>query len=171
MRELAPAEFGGLFDACKTAFRYETLQYFPSDAEAFEASQLGEKMADDSKARLDMIAWEDTLLAAHQRGATFTRVRLVVEPLSAYVRWELVNYCSMEQGFVLPTINPDHSSIGSDFWLFDGLIGVRMAYTIDGHFDGAYQMGSVYSLRRHRDTLLAASVPLDRYLETLTVRS
>lgn len=170
MREMEPADLGELFDTCKTAFRFETLQYFPDDAEMFEAAQRGDKLARDSKAYIDMVAWEDTLLAARQRGATFTRVRLVIEPLTPYVRWELVNYCPMEQVYVLPTSNPNHPTIGSDFWLFDDA-GVHMAYTLDGRFDGAFSMRNVSMLRRRRNTLLVGGVPLDRYLETLTVRS
>ena len=96
-----------------------------------------------------------------------TRVRLVVEPLSDYVRWELTAMrWSVEAGEdirVLPAGQAGAWPAVDDFWLFDDTLAVRMEYDTGGRFLGGRPSDDVAPLLAVRERALAAAIPLAEY--------
>lgn len=160
MHRLTGEEFGRLFDEFRSsAFRLETLQYYATDEDKFAAWQRGEDPPLDD----DTLAWDATIKAARDRGARFERVRIVVEPIADYVRWELGAYRPGEDVRIL-TAKSTHPSIGHDFWLFDSQLAVLMEYDSDGRFIAGRATRSASNLRLARAELTAVSIPLADYL-------
>jgi len=163
-RLLTAEEFGALFgDFRSSAFRLEQLQAYdvPAEVGALDAWRRDGTVGPHEP-------WCRTVRAARDRGAVMRRVRVVVEPLSEYVRWELaVMRWSVEAGEdirVLPAARLGEWPAGPDFWLFDDRVGVRMAYDADGRFEGGRRTDDLAPLRALRDRALATATPLADYL-------
>lgn len=123
-------EFDQLFRTFRyTAFRLETQGVYqePDEVEPVRRFLAGES-PDDTW----LSPWTDNIRAMTRRGRQFQRVRVLTEPLTDYLRFEMdlalrANipagedirslWMSGAEGLELP--------IGSDFWMFDdGLVGV-----------------------------------------------
>jgi hypothetical protein len=164
---LAPERFGALFDGFHaSAFRLEQLQAYqvPSEVDALAAWR-GDGSLHPNE------AWCRTIRAARSRGASMRRVRVVVEPLSDYVRWELaVMRWSVEAGEDIRVLVADRIGArpaGPDFWLFDDQTGVLMAYDAGGRFGGGRPAGDLAPLRELRDRAWSAATPLVAFLATV----
>jgi hypothetical protein len=164
---LTPEQFGALFTSFRSsAFRLEQLQVYnvPSEVEALAAWRKDGSVGPNE-------AWCRTIRAARSRGASMRRVRLVVEPLSDYTRWELaVMRWSVEAGEdirVLVAGGLGEWPSGPDYWLFDDEIGVLMAYDDAGRFGGGRRSDDLAPLRDLRDQVWAAATPLADYLATV----
>lgn len=156
MRRLTGEEFGRHFETFKTsARRRESLQYFATDEDAFNAWQRGEPIQHDPD-------WAAIIQAAKDRGARFERIRLVVEPLNPYVQWELRAYDPGEEVLVL-AIDSDSPRM-RDVWVFDDRIAVWMVYDADGRFLYGEEDRAAPALIHQLDALAYAAAPLARYL-------
>lgn len=97
--------------------------YMPSDPE-FHAFQRGEYNVDDDK---DLVEWCDLVRSVRACGVQMRRVRIVSEPLSDYVRYELectrLNVAAGEEVRWLPRVQASDLLLpGNDFWLFDSTV-------------------------------------------------
>jgi hypothetical protein len=167
------AEWAALFTGFqRSAYRLEGLQHYaePDEAEAFARFLNGE----DPK--LDM-SWWLSLAAEHKAaGRNMTRVRVIVEPITDYTRFELAHYPAMDAagetirvittaGGSWPAGVPPH-----DYWLFDERDLWLMNYAPDGSLLFAELVDEPDEVAQHirwRDVALAQSVPLRTYLSTL----
>lgn len=173
-------EFNACFDQFRfDAFRLETLQAYEVDEEdaSYSAWRSGRPRPDCS-VRTD--PWMRRIAVTTAAGKRWSRVHVVDEPLTGYLRYELVGY--VEQAAVGEEIriaprrgNPDLAALRDDFWLFDyddpaRAFAIIMRYDGAGHWLGADRSAGPEVLDRCRDQrmlALQASVPLNEYLATL----
>lgn len=119
----------------RSAFRLELhpIYTMPGEADELRRFETGEKPPPDYH-----YGWLDTVPAARRAGKTVSRVRVVRQPLSTYIRYEfewgfVYNVKAGEDIRVLDLTNqpgpelPDH-----DFWLFDEATVVKLLYRPDG---------------------------------------
>jgi hypothetical protein len=100
------------------------------------------------------------------------RVRVIQEPLSDYVRFELtwaypINTSVGEQIHVLSTAPGQPAVRNEDFWLFDDTTVARLRYDEDGRFLRAEIVTERDAVTRYchlRDELLARAIPLEQYM-------
>lgn len=145
-------EFAGLFTSFhRTAWRFETQLTY---AEDYEQAELRRYL---SGAPLDvtyLTDWLSVVRAATAAGRTFQRVRVVTEPLTDYLRFELAvaphNVAAGEEIRLLPATQarglrlPDH-----DFWLFDDSRLAIMQFERSS-FVGAQLVDDAPVVQRHR---------------------
>jgi hypothetical protein len=163
-----------LFDLGASAFRLETLQTYaePDEADALDRFRAGEDPG------LDTSWWEDLVTRHTEGGHTMTRVRVLVEPLSEYARFQLPYLrrfaAAGEDIRIIPT-TVDSWPAGlprHDFWLFDDVDVWILHYTDAGAFIEAERPpdGLIHAHRHWRDLALEAAVPLGKYLRTRDAR-
>jgi hypothetical protein len=139
---LTDEDFGRLFeDFQHTAFRLETLDFYdiPGDRERLEAFLAG-KPAPPAPSKQ---AWLQVIAAAKAAGKRMQRVHALAEPLTDYLRFELLegyppNAAAGEEIFIR-RIEPGawpNDLPREDFWLFDGERVARMHYD-QGRYVGA----------------------------------
>jgi hypothetical protein len=169
---VTPEDLGQRFASFRrTAFRLETLPQYHVDeddeARAFKRFCDGQPVPDPVTDR----AWPTFVRSATAAGKSVQRVRVVRRPLSQYVRFELewgypANEAAGEEIRILE-LGPDGAMPelpGHDFWMFDGLIVVRLEYDDGGRFirpvapsDNASRYG------RCRDAVMRRAVPFGQY--------
>ena len=165
---------GRLAGFCNSAFRLEARQYYdsPKEREWFERwRQTGEVPAFTP----DNDPWCKLVAKAQAAGKTMQRVRLVEEPPTDYVRFELqCQHHSVDAGedvrvtVVKPVrdfaVNDDPLSEMFDFWLFDEETVVELEYDREGRFVAAYEVTDTdYRYRAYRSMALKRSIPLKEY--------
>jgi hypothetical protein len=155
-------QFPGLFGSA--VFRLETLDHYQS--ESFRRAQAGEPPDPTARA-----SWDALVAEARRAGKTMSRVHVVSEPLTDYVRWELSFYQASVAAGEDVRILPRARALGLDlpdfdFWLFDDRAAAVMIY--DGA--GAWlesrmttEPGFVSACRRWRDIAMSHAVPLGTY--------
>jgi hypothetical protein len=161
-----------LFTGIRTSwFRLETLQRY--DVE-YEADEFDEFLR---TGRLDRAAgpWQHMISAHKRAGRTLQRVHVVVEPLTAYLRYELAAYAhnarAGEDIRVIPTPAgawPPGLPKNRDFWLFDDADAWAMIYDPAGRFIAAEQLTNANEIARcqqWRDSAVAESMPLADYTQ------
>jgi hypothetical protein len=164
-----------LFEFRTAAFRLETLPTYtePDEAEAVARFLAGEDPG------LDTSWWESMTLAHREAGRTMTRVRVLVEPLSAYARFQLPFFARfVKAGEDIRVITTAEGSWPADiprrdFWMFDDDVW-DLQYTEDGTFMRAELLNDPDEIVDHlrwRDTALAQSAPLHDYLTTRAQRA
>ncbi len=134
---LSRAEFYELFETARhTARRLESRERYdaPEERDALQRFLAGQWTETDS--RRDRPEWERIVRGLTERGGRFERVRVVPEPLTDYLRFELfgcrlnvewgedIRYLHQEAAARLDL--PDH-----DFWVFDSRLLVLMRWTQD----------------------------------------
>ena len=100
------------------------------------------------------------------------RVRVIQEPLSDYVRFELtwgypMNTAVDEQIHVLSTAPGQPPVPNEDFWLFDDTTVARLRYDEEGRFLRAEIVTERDAVTRScdlRDELLDRAIPLEQYM-------
>jgi hypothetical protein len=157
-----------------SAFRLEARQYYdsPKEREWFERwRQTGEVPAFTP----DNDPWCKLVAEAKAAGKTVQRVRLVQEPPTDYVRFELqCQLHSVEAGedirvtVVKPerdfAVNDDPLGDMFDFWLFDEETVVELEYDHEGRYINAYEVTDRdYRYRAYRSMALKRSIPLKEY--------
>ena len=175
---------GDVLDECfrwyhTSATRLETLQAYAAggaEAERLQAWKRGQPLPERSVRTSDYLR---EVAAAVLAGRERTRIRIVDEPLSEYVRFELAGYaetaaCGEDiriavRGGGTPEAQKALAGVASDAWFFD--IGsedeacVLLSYERDGSFAGTHLATAVD--HRHMRKLLARawehSVPLAEY--------
>lgn len=158
-----------LFDGFTTsAFRWEAQQHYESPEESAALARF--------RAGLDPgldLSWEvDTTRAYLTQGKRLARVRLVLEPVSDYVRMAL-HYLPVlaEAGEDIRVLaSPGYWPRGlpqHDFWIFDDEDVWTMAYDDHGRFLLAEQVEESMLTGAHRawrDEALRQAMPLSHYL-------
>ncbi|MEU5848918.1 DUF6879 family protein [Saccharopolyspora shandongensis] len=164
------AEFDRLFRSFRdTAFRLETQGVYqePVEDEPLRRFLNGEP-PDDAW----LAPWTDNVRAATSEGRRFQRVRVLTEPLTDYLRFEmdLALRANLPAGEEIRSLSMSEAEslglpLGSDFWMFDddkvgvmhfgdrGMLGLEMitnAAAIEQH-------------RRWRDRAWSAAAPAEEW--------
>lgn len=158
-----------LFEFSASAFRLETLQTYtePEEAEALARFHAGRDP------ELDTSGWETMIRRHRAAGRSMARVRVLVEPLSDYARFQLpyfarfadagedIGVITSSQG-TWPDDLPRH-----DYWFFDDRDLWVLNYSEAGSFTHADLITDPAALaahRRWRVAALAQATPLGQYL-------
>jgi hypothetical protein len=169
IRDLADPAFERLFtDVRRSWFRLETLQRYdvPYERQPFAAFLRGEPI-DTAPG-----PWQAMIREHVAAKRKLTRVHVIEEPLTDYIRYELAAYApNAEAGEHVrviavprgawPTGIPRH-----DYWLFDDERLWLMDYDATGAFDAARHVDDPAAVEQHRqwrDTALARSISLTDY--------
>lgn len=164
-------EFSKLFDEFQeTAFRLETLPTYSVEEEEDEVKRFlaGEPLPADPNAE-----WCDRIRKAGEQGRKFEKVRLLPEPLTPYVRFE-IDWCypysadAGEEIWVLTDETPTavRTTANEDFWMFDDEKVAILRYDSDGHFEAVEAVDSA-DVPRYvglRDHVREHSIPLRSWL-------
>jgi hypothetical protein len=174
MRELLKGpSFRQLFTSFeRTARRLEARDGYDisKEQESFQRFLAGEP--DDANEQVDRDPWLSNVRAATATGKQFERVRVVPEPLTDYLRFELrgtrhnadagedIRYLDRDQANTLDL--PAH-----DFWVFDSSRLVLMYFTADDRHLGSELVTEPEMVRRHErwlDLAMAHATPYQQYL-------
>jgi hypothetical protein len=165
--------FGRLFAEIRTSwFRLETLQHYEAADESagFEAFRFGGAVPRDPADH----AWA-TLVRGHvSAGRALRRVHVIVEPLSDYVKYELVHgyRAGLIGGEDIRIVVTDEDSWPSgvpqrhDFWFLDNDLWI-MSYDRSGRLEYSQKSEDPSGILKHgewRDVALAASTPAADYI-------
>jgi hypothetical protein len=160
-------EDGSLF--ARSAYRLELLDWYTTPATEQRLARFldGEKVTAAERA-----AWLSTIRSARDAGKTMSRVHVIAEPLTDYLRYELACYeSSAEAGEdirILPAgVASGLDLPGFDYWLFDDERAAVMYYGERGAWlrteivtDPAFAA----SCRRWQDTAMSKAIPLNAYV-------
>jgi hypothetical protein len=167
--DLADPAFHQLFaNVRRSWFRLETLQRYdvPYERNEFAAWLRGEAL-DKTPG-----PWQAMIRTHVAAGRRLSRVHVIEEPLSDYVRYELAGYpVNIEAGEdvrVIPVRQGDWPAgvPQHDFWLFDDRELWLMKYDDAGRFVAAElntDSGEIARHRAWRETALAQAVPVATY--------
>jgi hypothetical protein len=155
--------FAGMFT--RSAFRLETLDFYVSEQETEPFRCF---MAGETQDVTWLHGWWDLIQEKAAAGATMSRVHVIREPLSDYLRFELgvLNAASARNGEdVRVLLGASPRSFGPDFWLLDDLL-VTMIYDPAGNWLAVEvddDPATVQAHRARRDLLLQQATPLQQY--------
>jgi Family of unknown function (DUF6879) len=169
----APNSLLGTFQ--RSAFRMETLPVYSVEAEAerFGAFLAGQSLPPRSP---ENSSWLRRVAESTKRGIFWRRVHLLRQPLSDYLRYELLEYqANVAAGedirIVDITHHPELANVNEDFWLLDAdqptAYAMLMQYDRDGQWTGAWRTSDsevVRRCRQERDLAIQASITLSEYL-------
>lgn len=164
--------FQALFDGVEASwFRLETLQSYDVGYESTEFQDFLRT------GRLDREpgAWQQMIAAHTAAGRVLSRVHVIEEPLSDYIRYELaayqINAAAGEQIGLIPVSQgtwPQGLPRGVDYWLFDDRHLWSMEYDDASQFIAAERIEDperMQQAREWRDVALAKATPLSAYLQ------
>lgn len=168
--------FAACFDEFQvSAFRLETLQRYAAPAEDERIAAFREhKPLPERSARTS--PWLRRVADTTAEGKHWSRVHVVDEPLSEYVRFEMVTYRESAQAgeeirIASRRADPALDALRADFWLFDAEtdhpFAALMQYEPDGHYVDAEvstDRAVIAECKAARDLALRHSVPLAAYL-------
>ncbi|MGQ0773687.1 MAG: DUF6879 family protein [Pseudonocardiales bacterium] len=173
-------DFDAVFDRFRvSAFRLETLSRYADDEdEEYALFLAGEPLPERSPRTVPWLRRVADTTAAGQR---WRRVHVVSQPLTNYLRFELVGYeANVEAGEDVHLADrgahPELAALHQDFWLFDAETPDSFAMLM--HYDTASHLVDVeltedpYIIercKRERDLAAAWSVPLLKYTTTVDV--
>jgi Family of unknown function (DUF6879) len=169
---MSPAAFDDRFDELfeRCAFRLELLDRYdsPGTQDRLERFLAGEP--DDPAIRA---GWDDFLADLRRAGKSISRVHVVSEPLTDYLRFELAFYAGSvaagEDVRILPRVTGAEMSLPSfDFWLFDDEAAAVMIYDSAGSWQGVQLVTDsefVSDCRRWREATMRRAMPLTDYIE------
>jgi hypothetical protein len=162
-------DFDGLFR--ERVFRLETLDYYdaPNEHEPY-ARFLAGQPADWTWRE----PWKRLVRDVRASGRIMQRVHVVSEPVSDYIRFELLHVypANVDAGEDVRILGREHArEIGilgiGDFWLFDDSLAAILIYD-DGGSVGRVELedrpGPLMYLRSIRHDGLKAAAPLARYV-------
>lgn len=166
------AELSACFDNFRhSAFRLETLQHYaiPDEDEGLRAFREGLPRPERSVRTSD---WLRRVALSTAAGKSWSRVHLIQEPLSEYLRYELVSYVeSAAAGEEIRLAWWAADLAVGDFWLFDAEtsdeFAVLMHYGEDGEvlgFERVDDAAAVATLRGVRDAAWSRSWSLAEHL-------
>jgi hypothetical protein len=160
-------DLGALLQSFRqSAFRLETLAHYtvPQEEEWFTAWRRTGKLPELTP---DNDSWLRMVRNHCAAGKRMQRVRVVSSPLTDYERFELALFPpSVAAGEEIRVVQRSAVVRTADFWLFDESRAVMLRYDEAGRFQGV-EDGAASTCCRHRDRLLAQSIPLEEYLATL----
>ena len=164
-------DFDGLFR--RRVFRLETLDWYdaPNEREPY-AGFLAGKPADWTWRE----PWKRLVRDVRASGRIMQRVHVVTEPVSDYIRFELLrvypaNVEAGEDVRILSRVTAERLSLDlafdGDFWEFDDALAARLIYDDAGavsRVELERVPGQLAGRSRIRDLALFYSVPLTRYV-------
>lgn len=170
---MTPEEFDRSFDQFEvSAFRLETLQHYAVSAEDARMRAFREGTPRPERS-VRTSPWLQRIAATTMAGKSWRRLHLISEPLSEYLRYELIGYgescaCGEQIRLAYP---PDEGPALVDFWLFDsatsGAFAVRMHYSDHGEILGYDRVDGphgVAALETVRDLVWSRSWSLAEHL-------
>ena len=154
-------DLGSLFRSFRSsAFRLECLSAYAvtedDEAQAFDQWLRGEQPPETER------EWPKLVASAVAAGKSMQRVRLVSEPPSQYLRFQMAwgypaNVAAGEDIRMLDHEQPGLLKV--DFWLFDDEVAVVLEYDDQGRFLRPLVAETVTPYCQARDLALAASMP------------
>jgi hypothetical protein len=159
-----------------TAFRLETRQdYAGATGPRYPIWRRGEPMPERSPRTSP---WLARVAATTATGKCWQRAHIVDQPLSEYMRYELVIYAENvaageDVRIVDRTVHPTLSRLKEDFWLFDADDPTRQGHAVfltfdDGGYPTRYEWTNdperLLACRRQRDLVWSLAVPLAEFL-------
>jgi hypothetical protein len=173
---MTPDEFDACFDRFReSAWRLETLQQyiFAGEEDRVRAWREGRPRPERS---VRTSPWLRRVAVTAAAGKRWGRVHVVRHPLSEYLHYQMMGKIESaaageEIRIADQAADPSLTTVGPDFWLFDGesadAFAVLMHYGDDGRWLGAEltsNPGVLEKFRRDQAIALAHSVPLNVYL-------
>lgn len=147
----------------RSAWRFECQGEY---REPYEAEPMRQWLAGETCDLSFMESWLDGIRASVAAGRTIGRVRVLTEPLTDYLRWEMavaeVNADAGENILVLDANRADELGLGSDdFWIFDDEVVAVMQFSADGFVGATLERDPdvVDRYRRIRDIACEHAVP------------
>jgi hypothetical protein len=149
-------------------FRLETLDWYdaPNEHEPY-ARFLAGQPADPAWRE----PWKRIVRDVRASGRTMSRVHVVSEPVSDYIRFELLHVypANVEAGEDVRILGRSEAwPSGLDFWLFDDDLAALLKYDSAGRVSEVRLIGDDFAVRHHlgavRTDALRLSVPLGRYV-------
>jgi hypothetical protein len=166
------ADLASLFESFRsTAFRLECLPAYAvtedDESEAYRLWLAGEQPPQKER------EWPRLVASAVAAGKSMQRVRLVTQPLSDYLRFEMdwgypANVAAGEDIRILE-LGPGEvfPYVVDDFWLFDNETAVWLDYDEQGHFIAPMLGNNLAGYRRMRDYVMDRAVPFSDYRASL----
>jgi hypothetical protein len=164
--EFASGKFASLFE--REAYRLEVLDWYytPETQQRLQRFLAGEQVTAEERA-----PWLAMVREARAMGKTMSRVHLVSEPLTDYLKYELACYRSSVEAGEEVGILPDDRAAGLDlpeldYWLFDSERAAVMVYGDRGaflHAELVTDPAFVAKCRRWRDLAMIHAIPLGEY--------
>lgn len=172
-----PEDFAACFDNFhQSAFRLETLQQY-AIAEEDERMRAFREGLPRPERSVRTSEWLRRVAVTTAAGKSWSRVHLISEPLSEYLRYQLIGYvesAAAGEEIRLAWDTPDLPDVG-DFWLFDAdtedASAVFIRYDEDGAvlgFEGATDPAAIAHLREVRDLVWSRSWSLAEQLAKRT---
>lgn len=169
-------DFADCFDEFRvSAFRLETLREYAISAEDERIAAFRERRPLPERS-VRTSPWLRRIAETTAAGKHWSRVHVVDEPLSEYVRFEMVTYRESEQAgenirITNRTADPALDALQTDFWLFDAdtdrPFAAILQYDRAGHYVGAQVTSDdavIETCKTARDLAVRHSVPLAVYL-------
>lgn len=158
----------------KYMFRLETYPFYADDDDIRARWQAGQDITDE----IVSCQWSKSLLARSKAGVTCSRVHLIPDELTEYLRFEIFGYYPIssklgEQIFILPRSDFSNSecckfaSSGQDFLLMDDKLFLHKYTVKDMTFEYTEMLPSDADLadaKREMQLLLNMSIPLSDYI-------
>lgn len=156
------------------AFRLETLPAYniPSEQEDYKRYLAGAPLPSPDR---EHIEWIEVIKRATARGATFKRARIIPNPLTSYIKYEidwgyLYNADAGEEIRLVEEaalITNSQFNFKEDYWLFDNTIAVKMNYDSTGGFLGGELLdeGLTDKYRKTRDLIWPLATSFEDYLK------
>lgn len=175
---LSDAEFGALFvNFHISAFRLETLQRY---AVAYEEAPFFDFQAGRERyTSREQAEWASLIRRNISAGKSMSRVHIVMEPLSEYIRFELLwpYLDSVEAGEdvrILPIGNEWPADLPKqDFWLFDSKQAAVMHYDDSGRFTRAEMTNDPIQITdfiEQKDRVLGTSMTYNDYIKKVRLK-
>ena len=173
-------EFDALFDTFQiSAFHLETHQTYAVSEEDERLRAFREGLPRPERS-IRTSPWLRRIALTTAVGKQWSRVHLIREPLSDYLRYQLIGYVESQavgEEIRLASLDnrPELAELGPDSWLFDagtpGASGVLLRFDPSGNPLGiaAVEQGAVSEVERQREVALRYSVSLADYLISHTV--
>ena len=156
--------FTDLFE--HTSYRLETLDHYddPGESEAFRHFRQGTPVPRNQW-------WFDFIRQARRDGKVMSRVHVVSEPLSEYMKFEIAAYqvngwAAGEDVRILPRTRAAEINGVPDYWLMDSCLAVLMSYDSGGVLTRVEAMTDPRTLAnccRWRDIAMHRAIPLGDY--------
>lgn len=173
---LTDERFSSLFrDFKQTAYRLESLQRYNVDYEKVPFQDFLE--GHDRYTHPEQLEWVNLIKQNIEAGKTMSRVHIVEEPLSDYMRFEMLwpykdSTAAGESINILPVKRGSWPADvpRQDYWLFDARQVVVMQYQEDGSFVSAGFLENPEDIVQYNVWRVAAmrhSVPYEQYVSKL----
>jgi hypothetical protein len=153
----------------RTAYRLELLDWYTTPA---TEDRLARFLAGEAVTPAERERWLSMLRAARADGQTISRVHVVAEPLTDYLKYEFACYQTSAEAGEDIRILPAGLAAGLalpdfDYWLFDDCRVAVLLYGDRGAWRGAEVVTDpqfAADCRAWRDAAMNRAIPLDSYL-------